>query len=382
MNIHRKIGRIGMDVDPAGANEIYLEDAVAERIREPGLSGILSAIYEANNQPHLPLNLFLELTSHCNFNCPFCYVNEPGCQKASMPRFEELKKTLDLFIKKGLVHCTLSGGECLLHPDFSDIYTYLKLHGVLVTVFTNGYLLEEKHFRMLSGFKPFKLEISLYGHDDESYQATTATPKVKAERVFANVLRLKEDGVNVICKTPLTSLTEEESYPRIRQWCQAHDIPFYTGTELVFGYSGESRDGYLASQELRDRLKQEMDEAFFSDPERMALAVSEKAHQKKAFDCSGGRHDLFISSEFNLMPCMQAQWAGDDWKFNIKKMGVEAAYNSMESRIIGEKNKPIQGCYGCKYTRICQHCYFTQGQFNRTYCEDLKKYMRGGCNHG
>lgn len=378
MIIHRKIGCNGMDVDPVEANEIYMEDAVAERIREPGLSGILSAIYEANNQPHLPLNLFLELTSHCNFSCPFCYVNEPGCQKSSVPRFEELKKILDYFVEKGLVHCTISGGECLIHPDFIDVYMYLKLHGVLVTVFTNGYLLEEKHFRMLSSYKPFKLEITLYAHDDQSYQATTATPNVKAERVFANVLRLKEDGVNVICKTPLTSLTEA-NYPKIAQWCQDHGVPFYTGMELVDSYSGASRDSYLASQKLRDSLKQEADAAFFSDPVRVVAAVSEKSQQKKAFDCSGGRHDLFLNSEFKVMPCMQAQWAGDEWRFDIKKMGVEAAYNSMVARIIAEKNKPIQGCRGCIHSRICQQCYFTQGQFERSYCQDLKQYMKEGC---
>ena len=201
---------------------------------------------------------------------------------------------------------------------------------------------------------------------------------MNAERIFDNVLRLKASGVNVICKTPLSSLSEE-SYPAIKRWCQDHDIPFYTGTVLVDSYSGASRDGYLASRKLRDSLKQEADAAFFADPVRVATAVSEKPQQKKAFDCSGGRHDLFISSEFMLMPCMQAQWAGNDWKFDIKKMGVEAAYNSMVARILGEKNKPIQGCKGCKHTKICQQCFFTQGQFERSYCQNLKQYMEEGC---
>ena len=55
MFIHRKAGCVVVDVDPAQANEIYMEDAVAEKIQEPGLNGIVSAIYEVNNEPHQPL---------------------------------------------------------------------------------------------------------------------------------------------------------------------------------------------------------------------------------------------------------------------------------------------------------------------------------------
>jgi len=36
-----------------------------------------------------------------------------------------------------------TGGEPLLRPDFLEIYTYAKKKGLLVTIFTNGTLIDD-----------------------------------------------------------------------------------------------------------------------------------------------------------------------------------------------------------------------------------------------
>lgn len=73
------------------ANEIYLDKSISDNIIEKGMSGILNALYDANDKDHMPLSVFMELTSACNFNCPFCYINEKGHKSSFLPRWRVLK---------------------------------------------------------------------------------------------------------------------------------------------------------------------------------------------------------------------------------------------------------------------------------------------------
>ena len=275
MIIERKIGRVSVDIDIKEANEVYVESDYVGLIKEEGISGILNALYDANGIEHMPLSLFMELTSRCNFSCPFCYINEEQTEYTENPSFPELQKILDYFIEKGLLHCVLSGGECLLHPDFPKIYKYLKEAGVLVTVFSNGYLFNEEIFSLFERYKPFKVEISIYGSDDLTYNVTTNRKNIKAKKVFDNIIRLKEMGINIVCKTPITSFTEK-SYPIIEKWCFENDIPYYTGIELMDTYTGNSRKEYLSSEKIRKELREKSDKEFFENKEMMEIGYSKK----------------------------------------------------------------------------------------------------------
>lgn len=224
MLIERDIGGIQFDVDVEQANELYFTESFARKITESGISGIIEAIYQNTNIKYPALSGLIELTDMCNFNCPFCYINESGMIHHSQPRFDEgFKNELDYLIEHGLIYCILSGGECLIHPDFVKIYTHLKMNGVLVTVFTNGYLLNDELISLFEKNKPFKMEISVYGIDDESYQITTNTKNISSNRVFSNILKLQNAGIHVICKTPITTLTEG-CYEQIKDWCLQHGI--------------------------------------------------------------------------------------------------------------------------------------------------------------
>ena len=251
--VERYLGCVPVEVDEREANEVYLEEAHASAIMEEGISGILNAVYAINQKNHMPLSLFVELTGYCNFSCPFCYINEEHYLHNMIPRFSEFRETLDFFIESGLLHVTITGGECLLHPDFEEIYRYLKTSGVLVTVFTNGYLLTDQIIDLFRTYKPFKVEISVYGHDAVSYSVSTGVENVSSSRVFENILKLKTNGINVICKTPITKLTED-SYPIIQAWCESNNVRYYTGTDLMDTYSGVSRKEYLASETLAEEL--------------------------------------------------------------------------------------------------------------------------------
>lgn len=93
-------------------------------------------LYEAASSRLLPLEVTLELTSHCNFACPYCYL-------ADTPTGEDLDSLritalLDELSAMGTLMLVLSGGEPLLRPDWLDIARNARQLGMAVSLLTNG----------------------------------------------------------------------------------------------------------------------------------------------------------------------------------------------------------------------------------------------------
>lgn len=378
MIVRRNMGNVECDIDVSQANEIYFSEDFAKRIVKTGISGILSALYEFNGSEHLPLSAFIEMTDACNFSCPFCYINENRNTHNKIPSFDEIKNDLDFLINNGLLFCTLSGGECLIHPDFEKIYRYLKENGVLVSIFTNAYLIEERHIDLFSKLNPFNVEISIYGSDDASYRKAVNRKDVVAKKVFDNILALKNIGIKVICKTPITNLTEN-SYPFIKKWCENNEIQYYNGIEVLKSYSGIDKSQYKASDEICSMFKEKSNELFFNNEEMMKIGYDTPS-KKRSFDCSAGRYDIFITSQYKLLPCMKAINV-DEWSFDISKYGMQYAYNLLKNKISNVKNKPLKYCVGCRHNKVCQECFMTQYEYKdlkihrQEYCLRLKMFM-------
>ena len=373
----REICGLSIDVDINAANELYLPEEIANTIKNGDIGDIVQAIYINCHKEFVPISVFMEITDRCNFNCPFCYINEQGIQHHDYPRFTDLKPTLDFLIREGMLYCTLSGGECLLYPDFSMLYRYLKENGVLVTVFTNGYRINRKIINLFNELPPFKIEVSLYGIDDDSYRRTVAKQTVISAKVFDNVKTLKRAGMEMICKTPATSLTEDV-LDKIEAWCKSNGIAFNTDYALYPTYSGTSRDEFLASEEKRDKMRKKSDEEFYKSEEMTALANG-NMQTKYNFDCNAGRTELFISSNYKIYPCMKAVGI-DGWGYDIDELGIVAAYNRNNEKIKEVKGTPIEGCKGCTHHAVCQECYFTKFDYKnviehrKNYCKELAAF--------
>jgi MoaA/NifB/PqqE/SkfB family radical SAM enzyme len=80
----------------------------------------------------------------------------------------------------------LTGGEVLSRADFPEIYRHAKRRGMLLTVFTNGTLLADRHADLFAEYPPLGLEITLYGMSDATYERTTAC-RARFRRVRAAV---------------------------------------------------------------------------------------------------------------------------------------------------------------------------------------------------
>jgi MoaA/NifB/PqqE/SkfB family radical SAM enzyme len=90
-----------------------------------------------------PISINLDLTSACNFSCPFC-VDSKLINAGKSLTLEEVKKTIHTLHSHDLLSVILiGGGEPTLHKDFGEIVRYIKSKRLQIGIVTNGSRLEK-----------------------------------------------------------------------------------------------------------------------------------------------------------------------------------------------------------------------------------------------
>src|SRR2546422_10867426 len=94
-----------------------------------------------------PLEVSIEVTRRCPLECQHCYNNLPMGDLAARNRElskEEYVALLDELAEMSVLWLLFTGGEIFARKDFLEIYTHAKRKGFLITLFTNGILINEK----------------------------------------------------------------------------------------------------------------------------------------------------------------------------------------------------------------------------------------------
>ena len=143
MLVHRYVGKVDFAVDPSQPVGIYLKKTKEHQFNFPNIPVFIDWILA---ESRIPATIQWELLSVCNFKCRFCYMvgHTPNTIFSSERAFE----LIDEFVKAGVVHVLLTGGECLIHPNFTAIYEKLRLAGIIVSVFTNLEKLTAQHIEI------------------------------------------------------------------------------------------------------------------------------------------------------------------------------------------------------------------------------------------
>lgn len=157
---------------------------------------------------NLPMSGTFELTPMCNFSCKMCYVRKTAEEVRQHPR---KMMTLNEWIQlaeeardEGLLYLLLTGGEPFAWPHFWELYEVLCEMGFLITINSNGSLIDDKAIERLKQHPPIRINITLYGYGDESYEKLCGV-KGQFSRVNSAIMMLQEAGISVKLNGTLTS---------------------------------------------------------------------------------------------------------------------------------------------------------------------------------
>ena len=159
----------------------------------------------------LPIGGNFELTARCNFDCPMCYVhlsqadvNARGRELTAAQWIELARQARD----RGMIFALLTGGEPFVRKDFFEIYHAMRRMGILVSINTNGSMLDGEIRRQLLEDPPHRLNISLYGGCRETYRSMCGQDAFG--KVVENIRELKKAGVDVRINLSITPYNRQD----------------------------------------------------------------------------------------------------------------------------------------------------------------------------
>ena len=168
-------------------------------------SSITSYLHSKGRRLGLPIAGSFELTARCNFNCPMCYVHmtqeqvDAAGKELTAQQWLEIAKTAK---DRGMIFALLTGGEPLVRKDFFEIYNGMREMGILISINSNGSMLQGNILEKFLEAPPVWFNISLYGGCNETYENMCGQPAYT--KVKENIRALRQAGVDVILNLSIT----------------------------------------------------------------------------------------------------------------------------------------------------------------------------------
>ena len=162
-------------------------------------------------QMGLPIGGNFELTPRCNFNCPMCYVHLTKKQQEAAGKELTARQWIELAREardQGMMFVLLTGGEPFIRQDFFEIYHAIKEMGLMVSINSNGSMLDGEIRRKLLEDPPFRINISLYGGCAQTYRDMCGQDVFS--RVTDNIRALREGGVDVRLNLSITPYNRQD----------------------------------------------------------------------------------------------------------------------------------------------------------------------------
>lgn len=110
--------------------------------------------------PPEPINIELQLSYKCNAKCIMCDMEYRD--KSKELSLNQLINLIDCLKKLGNKMIILTGGEPFLRKDIYQIIKYANNKEILVTIHTNGLLINKQNIHLLSGLNINTINVSLH----------------------------------------------------------------------------------------------------------------------------------------------------------------------------------------------------------------------------
>ena len=304
----------------------------------------------------VPVEVSIEVTHRCPLECQHCYnnlpMNDTAARKGEMS-FEEHVQLLDELVDLGCLWLLYTGGEIFARKDFLDIYTEAKKRGFLITLFTNGTMITPRIADYLAEFRPFNIEITLYGATRDTYEALTKVPG-SFDRCMKGIRLLMERGLPLKLKTVPTTINYHEVY-EMKRFAE-EDL----GVEFKFDPLVNPRTDCSQSP-LSVRLTPEQAVALeFRDPVRRAeylrmvegeLATAHRRSSKR-YTCGGGHNGCAIDPKGSMTICVLSHREG----YQLREGSFTAGWDTRLKDIRESQNTRETICTNCRITSLCSMC--------------------------
>lgn len=307
-----------------------------------------------------PVTGSLELLPLCNMNCRMCYIHlnkdetEAGGGLHSADEWIQLGKQM---AEAGVLFLLLTGGEPLLFPDFKRLYLELKQMGMILTVNTNGTLLDRDWADFFANHRPRRINITLYGANDETYKNLCNYPG-GFQKAVAAVKLLQERKVDVKINGVVTKYNRSD-IDSIFRIGQELNVPVFADTYLLPGlkerglpFDKQSRllPEDAAAAEIFVKKKEMGHEVFQKYATDILHKCKSKAQYPKNITCLAGKCSFAIGWQGFMRPCVTF----DKPAVSVFEEGFASAWNKISNK--AQELEINAKCVSCLMRPACQVC--------------------------
>ncbi len=303
------------------------------------------------------LEASIEVTRRCPLECLHCYNNLPMGDLAARRRelsTEEHINLLDELSAMGCLWLLYTGGEIFARKDFLDIYTAAKKRGFLITLFTNGTLISPKIADHLAEWRPFAIEITLYGRTRETYEGLTGIPG-SYDRCLRGIHLLQERNLPLKLKTVPTTVNKHEVFAM-------QSFAEELGVEFKFDSMLNPRiDCSQSPLEVRISPEEVValdchDSKRTAEYRRLAAegiaAPPPLAESDTVYFCGGGMNSMALDPYGNMSICVLSHRE----TYDIRQGGVREGWEKFLLAVRTRKSQRHTKCRECRIQSLCSMC--------------------------
>lgn len=155
------------------------------------------------------------ITENCTNKCIHCY-NPSYSRDSSFMDEKTFLTTLEQFIDSGIVNLDVSGGEPLMHPNFTKFLAYTKKHDIRLRLITNGQLINEELAEYFKSFSFNQIQVTLYSLNEETHDSITNL-KGSCESTKKAIQLMIEKGLPVSLSVPIMKKNRKD-YIELYKW--------------------------------------------------------------------------------------------------------------------------------------------------------------------
>ena len=328
-----------------------------------GATTVERMLLDQARRTRTPANGSIELLPLCNMNCDMCYVRlsrEEMEAKGGLRTADEWLEIGRQMKDAGVLFLLLTGGEPFLYPDFRRLYLELRKMGMIITINTNGTLIDEDLAAFFGKYKPRRVNITLYGTDEETYDKLCHYPG-GYEKTLRGIRLLREQGVDVKVGGSLARANRDD-LDKLFDIGEELDIPVRVDTYMMpatrerdLPYNMQSRlNPEEAARARIHALKREMGPELF--PQYVCQSVERADHPEPAeakpghMSCMAGQCSFTINWQGEMRPCVILT----EPAISVFEVGFKAAWKY----IVEETHKILlnEKCSTCQMRHLCRTC--------------------------
>ncbi len=317
----------------------------------------MNRLFTKAGESGTPLGGTFELTARCCLDCRMCYIHRKENDLSACAKEKDTEWWLSLARQakeKGTLILLLTGGEPLLRRDFDEIYTYCVKSGMMVTVNTNGVLLDDDKIRLFTEYPPERLNITLYGTSAETYSKLCGNGDV-FEKVVSAVMKCVSAGINVKLNYSITPYNKDDAL-------SAYDFAKKLGVPVQpvsYMFSPVRTSGETVRLDAAEAAKAQFEwqKHHLGDEDfcRYIVDFRDKRHTPQIdgdcgekINCRAGLSTFWVTWDGKMTPCgMMNEPACEIADFDAAWKNIRAMRENI--------NLPVK-CGNCEHRNYCDVC--------------------------